>query len=131
MIDIEKYFNLSPQLVREIRSLKYDSNATYKFEHTSGGLIWSDEINQPIMLMLLQSENYLYRFLLAYRASLISGSENTEIRPLWEKMSELFPDWPGFRKERCHERLKEVLYKNRNTSKKEIIQVLKQCKKGE
>lgn len=72
-----------------------------KFDYMSGGLWWTDEfpnLDSPEWEII--RPGYLYRFLLAYRASITLGEERIEVRPLWEQVAQHSPNWPGLRTER-------------------------------
>ena len=79
----------------------YDPTAKCDYEIMSGGLLWSDEFPQigspewPVF-----AHNWVYRFLLAYRASITMGEENALFRPVWQQAIHHAPNWPGLRAER-------------------------------
>lgn len=81
--------------------MTFDPKAKGSYECLSGGLIWPDEfpsISSPEWASV--ALGYVYRFLIAYRASLTLGEERAEFRAVWEQVKTLAPNWPGLRPER-------------------------------
>lgn len=118
-----KFQELSPYTIKAIQNLTYDPNASCKYELFSGGLYWSDEMTHDIVFSLIDDNNYLFRYLIAYRASLMTSSERKELHTIWETMQTLFPNWPGFRPERCSTKLKDALLLCRKKSDDEINEI--------
>lgn len=88
----------------------YDPTAKGDYEIMSGGLLWSDEFPQigspewPVF-----AHNWVYRFLLAYRASITMGEENALFRPVWQQAIDHAPNWPGLREERRGKQVQHFL----------------------
>ena len=109
------------EIISKIRALKYDPEAFCSYEIMSGSLIWSDEITEDIEAEILKHDFIKpFRILLAYRASLVDSREIIEWRNIWQKMYEIFPNWPFFMKERRSTKLKYLLEKKRELSIKEL-----------
>src|ERR1700689_1212629 len=84
-------------LLKQLRGLKFNPNATRDFELMSGGFIWSDERPRDYDDVVT---GYAFRFLIGFRASLIHGKPREELRFVWDAVWAGCPDWPGFRPER-------------------------------
>jgi hypothetical protein len=81
--------------------MPFDPAARGRFELMSGGLMWPDEFPPPRSPgWAAISPNWVYRFLLAYRASITLGEERAEFRPVWEQVVQHAANWPGLRPER-------------------------------
>jgi len=106
---MKEYLNLSKELIKEIQNLEYNPTATCRYDLLSGGLVWEDEISNYAMFKMLEEGNYIFRFVLAYRVSMILGEQNATCKDAWEYWAELFPTWPGFREERINGNLKNFL----------------------
>lgn len=119
-----QFQQFSTTVINAIKNLKYDPDASCCYEVMSGGLLWTDEITNDI---LLADDNYTFRYLFAYRASLILGKENKNLRPVWEQMAIQFPNWPGLRVERRSPKLKELLLARKRASMKEFKNLLRNC----
>lgn len=88
----------------------YDPAAKASFELLSGGLLWPDEFPRPTSSeWAVISPNYLYRYLLAYRASITLGNERSEFRAIWEQVANHAPNWPGMREDRRGEKAQKRL----------------------
>jgi hypothetical protein len=107
-----------------INNLKYDPDASCMYEVMSGGLFWTDEITDDI---LLEDDNYIFRYIFAYRASLILEKEKRDFWPIWEQMAIRFPNWPGLREERRSPKLKDLLRERKGASMKELKDLLRNC----
>lgn len=84
--------------------MPFDPVASVGFEVMSGEMMWSDEFppaGSPGWAAI--SPNWMYRYLLAYRASITLGEERTEYRPVWDQVVRRAPNWPGLRPERRSE----------------------------
>jgi hypothetical protein len=117
-------YTFTAKLISEVRKLRYDSKANCNYELMSGGLLWTDEMTNDLLFQMLAVNNYSFRFVLAYRASVILEQENSEYVSYWNQWSVLFPDWPGFRKERCNPKLKSLLLEKRLATSIEIEQII-------
>ena len=114
-----------------IKQLTLDPNARCQYELLSGGLVWSDEFTITILNELsgLGEEPiaHIFRYLWAYRSSLIEKQERQEFRHIWTEMLTTFPDWPGFRSERSSPDLKERLIKEQKLMEKRIRRMERLC----
>lgn len=121
---------ISEKIIEKIRKLRYDPTASCSYEVMSGGLIWADEITNDIQLEIMKhSLSGTFRCLFAYRASLIKGQEICELRPIWEKMINLFPNWPFFKEERKNKKLISILSEETNKTAKELSVLVPDFKK--
>ncbi|MBI4850932.1 MAG: hypothetical protein HY819_03800 [Acidobacteria bacterium] len=119
-----QFHQFSSAAINAINNLKYAPDASCAYEVMSGGLFWTDEITDDI---LLEDDNYTFRYIFAYRASLILEKENKDLRPIWEQMAIQFPNWPGLREERCSPKLKNLLLARKGASMKELKDLLRNC----
>ncbi len=93
-----------------LNRMPVDPAARGSFELMSGGLIWPDELPRPgSEESELVWSQCVYRYLIAYRASLTLGEERAEFRPVWEQVVCHAPNWPGLRPERRGERARRRL----------------------
>jgi hypothetical protein len=100
----------SPTALAVLDRMPLDSTARGSFELMSGGLMWPDEFPRPGSPdWATVSPNWVYRYLLAYRASITLGEERAEFRPVWEQVARHAPNWPGLRAERRGERARRRL----------------------
>lgn len=81
------------------------------YDCITGAIIWSDELPD-----LKPSLWWNIRPVLTYRTSLATGSPRLEYKELWETARLHFPNWVGFRPNRCEwdDKVKE-LYRNRGS----------------
>jgi hypothetical protein len=75
----------------------------------SGGLRWGDEFPPETISACMREDNWAFRFVWAYRASLIRGEPREELRAAWDQLARECPDWPGFLPERRAPELRERL----------------------
>jgi hypothetical protein len=90
--------------------MPYDPSARGRFEIMSGGLMWPDEfprIGTPEFAAI--APGCLYRFLLAYRASITLHPELAQPYVLWEQVARHAQNWPGLRPERRGEQAQRRL----------------------
>lgn len=84
-----------------LRRARWSADATRSFEIFSGGFHWSDECLSDVARICVESDNWSFRYVMAYRASLIRGTPRDELREPWDQLRIECPEWPGFRPERC------------------------------
>lgn len=104
-MDTSKLRLFSMAALAVLNRMPFDPIARAQFELMSGGLIWPDEFppfGSPEWLNV--SPNWVYRYLLSYRASITLGEERAEFRLVWEQVVQQAPNWPGLRSERRGER---------------------------
>jgi hypothetical protein len=81
--------------------MPHDPTARGRYEWLSGGLMWPDEFPRPgSAARAIIGASDLYRFLLAYRASITLQPERAKPYHLWEQLTQHAPNWPGLRPER-------------------------------
>ncbi|MFN3148595.1 hypothetical protein [Bremerella sp.] len=83
-----------------LRQTTWDPAAICIFDGVSGGLLWSDEYPREAMAECLSDNNWAFRYVLAYRASLIRGEPREEFSAPWDQLVAECPNWPGLRPER-------------------------------
>jgi hypothetical protein len=67
------------------------------YELMSGALVWSDETNEETPIEVI----WALRFVWACRTALMLNKARDGYQKHWEHVCSLFPDWVGFRPERC------------------------------
>ena len=108
-MDASEYL-FSAAALEVLDSQQYDPPAKGQYELLSGGLMWPDEISKygaPERGLL--SLDRVYRYLVAYRASITVGEERADFRPVWERVAREAPNWPGLRPERRGEQARRRL----------------------
>jgi hypothetical protein len=81
-------------------SQQYDPEAKGSYELMSGALVWSDELPKLSEAWAVVAQGDIWRFLVAYRASVTLGKEQVAFRAVWEQVVQHAPNWPGLRPER-------------------------------
>jgi hypothetical protein len=92
-----------------LRQTCWNPQATSFYDGLSGGIIWSDEFSREAIDACMSIDNWAFRYVLAYRASLIRGEPREELRAPWDQLVRECPDWPGLRPERRAPELRERL----------------------
>ncbi len=82
-------------------ALPVDPNATYAYEHLSGGFYWSDEFPSfdSADWQIVRHDD-LYRFLIRIRRCITLGDDSVESTPLWQQVMAHAANWPGLLPER-------------------------------
>jgi hypothetical protein len=111
-------------LARAIRRCRYSPAATRSAELMSGGFMWSDEM--PARWYFDPDYGYTFRFLIGFRASLIRGEPMEGLRPIWDEVRRLCPQWPGFRPERSDPALREELERELRSTCRSVTRALRQ-----
>jgi hypothetical protein len=90
--------------------MPFDVEARGSFEIMSGGLIWPDEFPRPgTDAWAAIAPGWLYRFLIAYRASITLHPAQAKPYELWQQVVQHAPNWPGLRPERRGEQARRRL----------------------
>jgi hypothetical protein len=92
-----------------LRLTRWNPQAACSYEGMSGGLVWADEFPREAISACIQVDNWAFRFVWGYRASLIRGQPREELRTPWDQLAQECPQWPGFRPERRSAELRERL----------------------
>ena len=92
-----------------LREARWQPDAKRSFELMSGGFVWSDERLGDISLLCVELDNWAFREVIAYRASMIRNAPRTELHEPWDQLMQECPDWPGFRPERSDHSLMKAL----------------------
>ena len=74
-----------------------DPTKQVQYDGLSGALLWRDELPEH----LRPSRWWNIRPILSYRTGLIIGEPRADQEPLWLAARAAFPNWVGFRPERC------------------------------
>jgi hypothetical protein len=89
---------------------QYDPTAKGSYELLSGGLRWPDEFpkhGEPGWGEVFAP--WAFRFLLAARAAITLGDEQTGFRSTWDQVVREAPNWPGLRPDRRGEQARKRL----------------------
>ena len=91
----------SDQALAILNALPVDPDATYAYEHLSGGFMWTDEF-PPLRSAdwKIVRHDYIYRYLINMRRCITLGDSALESTPLWLQVVNNAPDWPGLLPER-------------------------------
>ena len=101
---------LSDAAIQILNEMKFNPHARGRFEQLSGGLMWSDEFPPLCSAEWAEIEpGYLYRYLLAYRATITLEQGRSRRFEHWEQVARDAPHWPGLRPKRRGERAKRRL----------------------
>ena len=92
-----------------LRETIFSPDATRTYEFMSGGFVCSDEGRGDAGWICIEVDNWAYRHVIAYRASLIRSEPREDLRGPWDQLQSAFPDWPGFRPDRCDPNLSAEL----------------------
>ncbi len=92
-----------------LRQTRWDPNAICIYDGISGGLVWSDEYPRAAFAACFSENNWAFRYVLAYRASLIREDPRDEFRAPFFQLVRECPDWPGLRPERRSPELQDHL----------------------
>jgi hypothetical protein len=102
----------------------FDPAARGSYEMMSGGLMWRDEfpeVGSPEWQLV--AADWVYRYLIGYRASITLGEERAAFRPVWEQVVQMAPNWPGLREERRGDDARRRLSAARRSSKRCLDEV--------
>ncbi len=106
---MDRVYLFTEEGLNALRTLNFNPRAVRSFEGMSGGFIWSDEFSDAVFDVCFAKDNWAFRFLLGYRASLIAGQPRDDLRGPWDQLKIQCPQWPGFRPERCSSSLSVCL----------------------
>lgn len=91
--------------------LSFDPKATRSLHAQATSFYWSDEMPEFVADDYPASLRHFMIWLLSYRKVLMYGERVPEFEPLWNRLIELCPSWPGFIAERKDQELIEELEK--------------------
>lgn len=103
-----------------LREACWSPDAERTFEGMSGGFMWSAERLTDVASICSKLDNWAFRYVIAYRASLIRRKPRSELIEPWEQLRIACPDWPGFRPERSDPALEEALDAESDESLRQI-----------
>lgn len=83
-------------------------NADLRYDVMADSVYWTDEVPSP-----LPFEWDVMRFITHHRTRLILGEGESPYTELWNRAKELFPEWVGFRADRCLPSSEVVLFYRR------------------
>jgi hypothetical protein len=88
------------EAIEILRETKWSPLTKRTFDGMAGGFVWDDEFPQEALDACTRQDNWSFRAVIAYRASLIAGEPREELRAPWDQLACACPEWPGFRPER-------------------------------
>lgn len=103
-----------------VRKLQFSSDAFSRYEWSSGGLMWSDEVCDEIRTVPGPELLWVLVELWAFRASLIRGTAREEFRAVWDALAENYPNCPILRPERRSPELASLLDRGVKDMRKEM-----------
>jgi hypothetical protein len=83
-----------------LRAAVYFADAKRSYDMMSGSFLWSDELLRESAPACRRHNSWAFRYLLGYRGSVIRGTPDNKLLPVWEQVMRSCPNWPGFRPER-------------------------------
>jgi hypothetical protein len=84
-----------------LRQMRHDPEARQGFECLSTSFHWSDEGLPRAMRLCMNHGSRATFHTMVFRTSLIKGEPIEAYRRNWEQLRAAWPEWPGFRPERC------------------------------
>jgi hypothetical protein len=88
------------EVIDLLREVQWSSTAKRCFDGMAGGFFWDDELPMGAIQTSMRIDNWAFRVVIAFRASLIAGEPREECRAPWDQLHRECPEWPGFRPER-------------------------------
>lgn len=82
------------------RPLKHDPNATRSLHSQAGSFYWSDEMPDFVDDGHPASIKMFMVSLLGFRTMRMQGENVPEYEPLWNRLRDVCPEWPGFKRDR-------------------------------
>ena len=83
-------------------ALVHDPTARRSVHFQCSSFFWADEMPESVDDGYDASIRHFMLYLLSYRKMLMYGQDVPAFLPLWNRLKELCPTWPGFRIERRH-----------------------------
>lgn len=100
----------SDEALAILNAMPLNPTATYRYEHLSGGFVWSDELPRGWTSDCEAVwEGDLYRYLIHFRAQITLGKQDLGEHPLWRQLETHAPNWPGLVPERRSARMRKRL----------------------
>jgi hypothetical protein len=91
---------LPDDAIAVFRRAVWNPDARRFHEMMTGSFWWTDELVQEVAQLCSGRDNWSFRYLMGYRASVIRGKPDGRFRPVWDQVARECPDWPGLRPER-------------------------------
>jgi hypothetical protein len=99
----------TPELLDLLNVARFDPCAQRCYDGLSDSFHWTDEFPRGFIAETTRQDNWSFRGLLSYRASLTRGRPDARFQPTWYQVLRACPDWPGFRFERRAKQLADLL----------------------
>jgi hypothetical protein len=109
---------------------KWTPSAERTFDGMAGGFVWDDEFTREAISACTEIDNWAFRVVIAYRASLVAGEPREELRAPWDQLARDCPDWPGFRPERRSTDLKGPMERANERFMASIRRLEKLCRQS-
>lgn len=113
--------------IKMLRRARWSADAKRSYEILSGGFHWSDECLLEVARVCVESDNWAFRYVISYRASLIRGMPRNELREPWDQLRIECPNWPGFRSERCDHSLAQELDRESQKACDDLDELDRRC----
>ncbi|NQT40367.1 MAG: hypothetical protein HQ581_22930 [Planctomycetes bacterium] len=114
-----------------LRQAHWRPDAERDFELMSGGFVWSDEHLGEIALVCTEVDNWAFREVIAYRASLTRNAPRPELREPWDQLRRECPDWPGFHPERSDHSLNDALDAENEEAMRQLHRMSDVCERAQ
>ena len=124
----EQVTTFSDAAIAILNSMVVDPDATYSYEHLSGGFYWSDEFpptDSPDWDIV--GHDYLYRFLIRIRRCITLGDDSVAATPLWQQVLVDAPNWPGLLPDRRSGRIVKRLLAAERLADRCLAQLEAEC----
>ncbi len=110
-------------------ALNVDPQATRALHFQCSSFFWTDEMPEFVDDGYDASIRHFMLYLLSYRKMLMYGENVPAFLPLWNRLKELCPRWPGFYAERMHVSLIPELEAAMDTELARLDRMLDACKR--
>ena len=104
----------------QLSRLPFRDDAEVVYDLLSGAAIWLDE--KPASSDHLFDSDFWYamRAVWHFRTASILGEDAKNCELYWTTAKRLFPTWPGFAPQRCSVALRDIIWKLREESRKQL-----------
>ncbi len=97
----DQVITFSDDALAVLGAMTYDPAATFSYDHFAGGFLWSDEFPDTSSHdWNVVSHDYVYRYLIRIRRCITLDDANLSSLPLWRRVLDFAPNWPGLRADR-------------------------------
>ncbi|MCA9125209.1 MAG: hypothetical protein KDB11_33770 [Planctomycetales bacterium] len=118
--DVEKF-------AKYFAVLEYDPNSQRSLHFQCSSFYWADEMPEFVDDGHDASIRHFMLYLLSYRKILMYGEDVPAFLPMWNRLKELCPKWPGFRADRMHASLIPELEMETNQELDRLERMINVC----